>query len=436
MGKQEKIRVSAGEDLLAFIPHIVGYWPENSVVCIGMGGKALRATMRLDLPPSGNVDLDGFARVAAVQLASDLQADGCLIALFAGEDWTEPDNFPLRDLHEALQRAFAAEGLPVRDSWYVGSGHWRSVECSNPSCCPWPGRSNSTITGSFVNAEFVFRGSAVEENPRERIPKMTAVTDRAFAGKVEALRPALADGLAGTALAVNQAAVTLGAWERSLSHWPEHPDAGMSAFLAASLGNTSMRDAVMVSLADTPELALAGLFDMGFLESATARPVVPPNWFGGNQAEDYEVLLSGGRQVGVGGLSDPLDLDACGAAATFSDILLGGSAVGGGAAHPRAARPNWGRMDRAEELLLFLAGSLQGPAKAPVLCLLGWIQWCRGRGTWAGTYFQASQGCQPGYKLAYLLERLLDTGFVAAWAKDQRTAWPGYRRDEFEEEAA
>ena len=52
MGKQlEKISVSAGEDLLAFIPHIVGYWPENSIVCIGMQGKRLRATMRLDLPP-------------------------------------------------------------------------------------------------------------------------------------------------------------------------------------------------------------------------------------------------------------------------------------------------------------------------------------------------------------------------------------------------
>ncbi|MFC4265953.1 DUF4192 family protein [Arthrobacter cryoconiti] len=71
---------------------------------------------------------------------------------------------------------------------------------------------------------------------------------------------------------------------------------------------------------------------------------------------------------------------------------------------------------------------MTGSKRAPVLCMLGWIQWCRGRGSWAGVYFQQSQECQPGYRLAFLLEKLLDAGCIAAWAKNQTTAWPGYRQ--------
>ena len=90
----EKIKVSAGEDLLAFIPHMVGYWPEASVVCIGMAGKQLRATMRLDLPDDDSQDTAHIAAVASSQMASDPEADGCLVAIFATVDWLDPHRLP------------------------------------------------------------------------------------------------------------------------------------------------------------------------------------------------------------------------------------------------------------------------------------------------------------------------------------------------------
>jgi len=416
--KHEKIRVSSGEDLLAFIPQIVGYWPENSLVCIGMAGKALRATMRLDLPPAGAGDLEQFTALAAGQLGSDEEADGCLIAIFGDDDWAGPARFPHEGLYNCLREAFAAEGMPVRDSWYVGGEHWRSIECTNPSCCPWPGQSNEEITGSFVNAEFVYRGRRVEGNPRERIPAMTAVQDPGFAHKVtEALGPYL-DRLATCGLAENQLSVTLGAWERSMAHWPERPDPAMGAYLVASLGHTSVRDAVMVSLAATAEVSLAGVRGVGYLLPDVQELVVPTNWYGGNQSEG----------CGVAVVDEPDD-GICAAAATFSAILLGGTVDDG----PCLLAPNWMRLDLAEQLLLLLAQSVQGPEKAPVLCILGWIQWCRGRGTWAGTYFQAAQECLPGYTLACLLDQLLAAGYIAPWAKNRKSAWPGYC---FQDEAA
>lgn len=418
MRKNDKIKVSAGEDLLAFIPHIVGYWPERSVVCIGMSGKALRATMRLDIPPEGAAELAGFAAMAAAQLAGDTEADGVLLAFFADREWDDPHDFPQARVYVSLQEAFAKAGLPVRDAWYVGKGHWRSIECTNASCCPWPGRSNTEITGSFVNAELVYRGSTVEASPRDRVPGLTAVKDEVFADKVAAMATTFLAPLGILGLAENQLGVTLGAWERALAHWPERPDASMAAYLLASLGGTPVRDAVLVSLATTPELALAGVLGVGQLLPDVSEPVVPPTWFGGNQCEGWDI-----------GILDESDEAIHAAGDAFGDVLLGG---GAGAGRPASA-PNWGRLDVAEELLLFLAGSITGRGKAPVLCMLGWVQWCRGRGSWAGTYFQASQEALPGYRLAQLLEQLLDAGCIAAWAKDKQTAWPGYR---YQEEAA
>lgn len=410
--KQEKIRVSNGEDLLAFIPQTIGYWPENSLVCIGMAGKALRATMRLDLPPAGTADFQQFAALAAGQLASDGEADGCLIAFFGGSDWAGPAGFPHDELYHCLRDAFRIQGLPVRDSWYVGAKHWRSIDCINPSCCPWPGQSNEKIAASFVNAEFVYRGRRAEGNPRDRIPAMTAVQDPGFALKVTQAIGPYRDHLATLGLAENQIGVTLGAWERSLALWPQRPDPAMDAYLLASLGNTSVRDAVMVSLATSADGSLAGVLGVGYLLPDAQKLVVPANWYGASQSVGYDVAVLDESDDAIGA-----------AAATFSAVLLGGTSENG----PGIFAPSWARLDLAEELLLFLAQSVHGPDKAPVLCILGWIQWCRGRGTWAGTYFQAAQHCLPGYTLACLLDQLLAAGYIAPWAKNQSSAWPGYR---------
>ncbi|WP_425864367.1 DUF4192 domain-containing protein [Arthrobacter sp. TWP1-1] len=422
MGNQvDKIRVSAGEDLLAFIPHMVGYWPKHSIVCIGMSGKRLRATMRLDLPPDDSSDAQQFADIAASQLSSDSEADGCLIAIFGREDWVDPADFPQAGSYLALRVAFAEAGMPVQDAWYVGTEHWRSLECTDAACCPWPGKDNVSIKESFVNTEFIYRGSMVGESPKEQIRELIAVKDEAFATSVAAagndLREPLADSGRGSA----QIAVTLGAWEYSLSRWPKTPDASMTAFLLASLADTTVRDTVIVALATTANHALTGASGMGLLEGDMTSVVAPRNWHGGNQSAPSIVEIES--------YSDTAYLLAC---RDFGNILVG--EVGD---HDGGARgPNWDRLDRAEPLLAFLASATNAADKAPVLCLLGWIQWCKGRGTWAGNYFQLCQGFQPRYRLASMLDQLLAVGYIAACAKDQRTAWHGRKDESIGDQAA
>ncbi|SEE22072.1 protein of unknown function [Arthrobacter alpinus] len=422
MGNQaDKIRVSAGEDLLAFIPHMVGYWPKHSIVCIGMSGKRLRATMRLDLPPDHGPDARHFATVAASQLASDSEADGCLIAIFGRDDWADPENFPQAETFLALRKAFAEEGLPVRDAWYVGDEHWRSLECTDAACCPWPGKNNASIKESFVNTEFIFRGSMVRESPKEQIQERISVKDKAFAAAVVAAGNDVRKPLAEFGSGEKQMAANLGAWDFSLARWPATPDADMAAFLIASLADTTVRDTVIVALASTADHAFTGAAAMGLLEADTNPVLVPRNWYGGSQSAECTVAIEG--------YSETRYLRAC---RDFGNILVGEIDDG----DSRIVGPDWNRLDRAQPLLEFLAAASSGADKCPVLCVLGWIQWCKGRGTWAGEYFQLCQEFQPGYRLAHLLDQLLAVGHIAACAKDQRTAWHGLREETADDQAA
>ncbi|MFQ4150478.1 DUF4192 domain-containing protein [Arthrobacter sp. LAPM80] len=424
MRKQiDKIRVSAGEDLLAFIPHMVGYWPEDSVVCIGMGGKRLRATMRLDLPPEDAVETGHFAAIAASQLASDGGADGCLIAIFGRRDWHGPGDCPHADLYDALRDAFEGCGLHVRDSWYVGPEHWRSLECNDAGCCPWPGKDNASIKESFINAEFIFRGSRVGDSPKEQIKDLIEVRDDGLTARVAAAGNDLGQLFAGGGVSARQLAAILGAWEFSLGCWPNPPDPAMAAFLLASLADGTARDAVIVALAIDPGRALGGAIGMRLLVPDTGQVQVPRNWYGGNQAAGCVVSIEDNSETAF-----------LRAGRDFSSILIG--EVGTGVDSRKVVGPDWARLDRAEPLLQWLARATDGRDKAPVLCLLGWIQWCKGRGTWAGNYFIACQQFQPGYRLAGMLEELLNVGYIAECAKDPQTAWRGYQGDRSDGQAA
>lgn len=412
----DKIRVRAGEDLLAFIPHMLGYWPERSIVCIGMSGKSLRATMRLDLPSEDMNDVAGFAALAASQLASDREADGCLVAIFGIEDWDAPRDLPQERLYQELRRAFAEFRLPVRDAWYVGPRHWRSMECADERCCPWPGKDNSSIRESFVNTEFIYRGSMVRESPQQQIQAVVAVGDQEFAGKVIAAGTRFREALALTGSGAHQLAVTLGAWEYALHQWPQKPDPGMAAFFLASLAESTARDAIIVAIATDPNAAYAGAAGTGSLLPDSEDIEAPANWYGGNQAE--------GWQASIADVSDEAVMKAT---RDFGNILVGEISNGD---NSELLGPDWQRLGQAEALLHFLAGATNESDKAPVLCLLGWIEWCKGRGTWAGKYFQLCLQIQPGYRLAELLDRLLSVGYIAACAKNPGTAWHGQQDQE------
>ena len=177
MTAPDHLRITGPEDILGFIPHSLGYWPENSLVAMTLQGKRLGATLRVDLPVpgggSGRRDmLAGFARNVVSYLQADDAADGSLLAFFTDADAdadTETDSagdgHAWADLLKELELALEAAGLPLRDAWIIGTEFWRNAHCSDPDCCGMPGRPVEQIRNSRLNAEMVYRGSSVGAVP-------------------------------------------------------------------------------------------------------------------------------------------------------------------------------------------------------------------------------------------------------------------------------
>ncbi|PFG19523.1 DUF4192 domain-containing protein [Serinibacter salmoneus] len=147
-------------DLLAFVPHALGFRPRRCVVVLGIRSERGRVglTTRTDL--SDLLGPDG-PRLAGY-LASALVRDGArevFVAIY--------DDRPLRDLqvHDAvgsvLDLLARTPQLPEPvDVVVVGTDRFRSLLCDREECCPAGGRPVAEIACSEVATRFVASGSA------------------------------------------------------------------------------------------------------------------------------------------------------------------------------------------------------------------------------------------------------------------------------------
>ena len=165
---QDPFPVSGPVDILAFIPHSLGFVPYESLVLMTMDSSRLGATLRLDLPAAA-VDYTDFALRVTELLRSDESANGVLMAMYTHRKWKKPGFPPHRRLVDQLGRHLAEAGLPIRDGWLVSDSAWREYFCTDSTCCPWPGHSLRQITDSTLSAEMIFRGSAYARSLDEAV---------------------------------------------------------------------------------------------------------------------------------------------------------------------------------------------------------------------------------------------------------------------------
>ncbi len=447
MTTEPRLSFSKGEDILSYISHALGYWPVDSLVCITMSGNVIGATLRTNLRESdfaagcatergmsvagrtgalgasGNrpsadglpadwgsgirasvrgtppTDLDRYVGEFLCYLAEDKSADGALLAVFGSRDWVEPVRIPQRKMMETLETALARAGKPVKHSWYVGPEHWRSYDCADKDCCGWPGNPVSRITDSALNAELIFRGSTYESGPqmlaRDAADPLAKAPRRAISLESEAC----ARLLAGRQCLDEQFRATLEVWELALSGGPAVPDHGTCGFLLASLESVTVRDSVLVLCSVGPQLALEGAAACGLLEPTTVSPARPSGWH--PSADELD------------GLRDIFSAESDCPVHDFGQVLVGQG----------RSKPDWGRIARATDVLVYLARAGSGESRAAALTMLAWLQWCRGRGTAADSYLVLALAASPGYRLAVLLKELLGTGNVCGWARNRSTAW-------------
>jgi hypothetical protein len=144
--------LTSPHDLLAAIPFLIGYHPEDSLVVVSIKDNAVGMAMRIDYPvdiPEGAYDL----------LASHLQRDsatGALLVAYVPIERSDGE-VVLTDASAALTRI----GIATDESLLIQGGRYRSVLCKDQGCCPAEGNLIPEIDGSRIAVEHVVAGRAM-----------------------------------------------------------------------------------------------------------------------------------------------------------------------------------------------------------------------------------------------------------------------------------
>ena len=414
MTTKETLSIHQPEDILGYIPHLLGYWPEDSLVAITMQGKMLGAALRVDLPArASNRMLADFAEHVLHYLAADTLADGVVLALYTGDGWEDgmvvTQTLPLlAELQETLGHA----DLPVRDAWLVGPEYWRGAFCFDQECCPAPGLPIEQIRNSRLSAEMVYRGSTIGASPRSK-------QNSPVPGRPGALDPAVSEAESDFAQRMRTSwrsgrclDAVLAVWRQVLDNARIRPDSEtvdlltpqLAGFLRSTLAVPGWRDAVMIMAAAGTGSARAGAAAFGLCSSDDGSEPLP--FDAGELA-----LPPTDTHEGAGAA---LESNGMLSIYAYADILLGIEPV----------IPDWGQLDALQRVLsyLYVQGE-RGEIAAAALTLQGWIDWCKGSGSSAHACLMHANSASPGYRLAALLDEILGHGSICDWASRPESAW-------------
>ena len=91
--------------------------------------------------------------------------------------------------------------------------------------------------------------------------------------------------------------------------------------------------------------------------------------------------------------------------------------------------PDWALMVGLERVLERLGALGDGESTAAAVTARGWIEWCRGRGSYADALYAQALQEHPGYRLAELLAELGRRGTLCGWAARREAAWQKFAPD-------
>jgi hypothetical protein len=140
--------LTSPHDLLAAIPFLIGYHPENSLVLVSLKGDSVGMAMRVDFP--GDIASESYDL-----LASHMVRDEATAALIVG--YISPDRDPepaMANMCAALMRA----GIDIKESLIVMGNRYRSMICTDSTCCPPEGSEVPPLDSSRIAAEHVIAG--------------------------------------------------------------------------------------------------------------------------------------------------------------------------------------------------------------------------------------------------------------------------------------
>ncbi|WP_198035380.1 DUF4192 domain-containing protein [Streptacidiphilus rugosus] len=167
------VRMKTPADMAEALPYLLGFYPSDSVVALGLQGPRRRqgGSVRIDIPApaawaAASDEVVGF--LLALSEQRDRSPDAVILYLCRDP---EPGESPravaerLRPLATLLAERFVAAGVPVHESLCLSDGRWYSYSCSDPECCPADGAlvrvpgSTSPVAAAAAFAGIHVRGS-------------------------------------------------------------------------------------------------------------------------------------------------------------------------------------------------------------------------------------------------------------------------------------
>jgi hypothetical protein len=128
----DRIRLSNPAELIAAVPHLLGFHPQDSVVLIALHDKRIGLTLRADLVPTEDASL--LAEQMLLPMARQ-QPTGVALVVIGSELSAEGDP-PYRALVDVLDDVFSGAGLRVvHAAWAAataGGAPWRCYD--DPLC--------------------------------------------------------------------------------------------------------------------------------------------------------------------------------------------------------------------------------------------------------------------------------------------------------------
>ncbi|MHA7294716.1 DUF4192 family protein [Arthrobacter sp. HLT1-21] len=79
----EPLTIKTSADVLSFIGHTLGFWPQEGLVCITLADNHVEPILRVELPKP-NTEIS-YAKMVASYLGHDTSAEGVLFAVYTSE---------------------------------------------------------------------------------------------------------------------------------------------------------------------------------------------------------------------------------------------------------------------------------------------------------------------------------------------------------------
>jgi Domain of unknown function (DUF4192) len=176
---RSRLKVGRPDDLLAIIPYMVGFHPDESIVAVFIKSSRIVLTARMDLPPESAADeLAGQIDYIAKRHGTHVLA---IVAYSAA-------SLPTHRLLTRLMGRLSQHELT--DVLYVGHGRWWSLTCAE-DCCPLSG-TPFDLGSHPLSAAAVFAGLGTRANrqelaasisgpPEADLPRLQALADSLLA---------------------------------------------------------------------------------------------------------------------------------------------------------------------------------------------------------------------------------------------------------------